>query len=108
MSVLEFLLYVAIIIVIVAVQLNVNNRCGEFTKYNYVFVAIILSSFGRGVLLFMLVWDYPVLFIRGVDVFVLTSNAVALKAFLDSSYFSCFMTVLAAWGAKIWLRSYSY
>jgi lipid intermediate transporter len=106
MSVLAFSLYVAIIILLVTIQLNVNNRCGEQTKYNYVVVAIILSSFGRGVLLFMLVWDYPVLFIRGVDVFVLTSNVVALKAFLDdtTSYFSCFMMVLPAQLAKMWFH----
>lgn len=104
-SVLAFSLYVAIIILLVTIQLNVRNQCGELTNYNYVIVAIILSSFGRGVLLFMLVWDYPVLFIRGVDVFVLTSNVVALKAFLDTTtYFSCLMTVLPAQVAKMWFH----
>jgi len=100
-SIGDFLVYTLTIILVVTMQLNMNNRCGEMTKYNYVFVAIIVSTFGRGVLLFMLVWDYPLLFIRGVDVFVLTSNAVALKAFLDTSWTSVICAIGPAYCAKL-------
>jgi len=101
----DFFVYTATIILIVTLQLNMNSRCGELTKYNYIFVAIIVSTFGRGVLLFMLVWDYPVLFIRGVDIFVLTSNVVALQAFLDSSWPSVLCAVIPAHYAKIMFHS---
>ena len=103
-SVGDFFVYTASIILIVTLQLNMSQQCGEMTKYNYVFVAMILSAFGRGVLLLMLVWDYPVLFIRGVDIFVLTSNVVALKAFLDSSWTSAFCAILPAQCIKFWFH----
>lgn len=105
-SFIDFLVYTSIIILIVTLQLNMNNRCGEMTQYNYVYVTTILSSFGRGVLLFMLVWEYPVLFIKGVDVFVLTSNVVALNAFLDTSWIDCSVAVFSAHVLKVAVHEY--
>ncbi len=48
-------------------------------KYNYLLMAIILSSFGKGLLFLMMVWDYTFQFSTFLDAFILSSNVVALK-----------------------------
>ena len=47
-------------------QSNMDHRCGELIKHNYIMMALIVSSFGRLVLLLMMVWDYPMLFLQVV------------------------------------------
>ncbi|EFA86273.1 hypothetical protein PPL_00835 [Heterostelium album PN500] len=43
------------------------------------FMAIILSSFGKGFLILMMIWDYPFSFSTILSIFVLTSNVVSIK-----------------------------
>jgi hypothetical protein len=58
-------------------------------KYNYLLMAIILSSFGKGLLILMMIWDYPVYpfaLSTLLNGFVLSSNVVALKGILAPTH----------------------
>eukprot|EP01112_Ceratiomyxa_fruticulosa_P017188 TRINITY_DN5304_c0_g1_i1.p1 TRINITY_DN5304_c0_g1~~TRINITY_DN5304_c0_g1_i1.p1 ORF type:complete len:246 (-),score=16.86 TRINITY_DN5304_c0_g1_i1:125-862(-) len=83
-SLAEYLVF--ILAVCAAVKIGLGRRYA-IVKYNYLAMALILSSFGKGLLVFMMVWDYQLNFASWLSVFVFTSNVVALKVFLDSNTF---------------------
>jgi len=71
-------------------------------KYNYVSMALILSSFGKLIIILMVIWDYNDMeYSWGVNVFVLTSNAEALSVFLDVAYWKAALVVLSGLAIKI-------
>lgn len=64
-----------------AVHISIASKY-TILKYNYLLMAIILSSFGKGLLILMMIWDYPAYpfaLSTLLNAFVLTSNVVALK-----------------------------
>ena len=74
-------------------------------KYNYVTMAIILSSFGKLIIVLMVIWDYNDMeYAWWANVFVLTSNAEAIAVFLDVDYWKGFVVVLSATALKIALQ----
>ena len=63
-------------------------------KYNYVVMALIISSFAKGSVLLLLIWqDYSQhnSFALVIALFVLSSHVVALRVFLNNN------TIMAIW-----------
>jgi len=90
LCVLEFL--IVHVIVRVAVARLLQDRY-VIVKYNYISMALILSSFAKLLLILMIIWDYmyEMEYAWLVHILVLTSNAEALSVFLESSYVVAFM-----------------
>jgi len=87
--ILEFILYVVCVVLGVHFT-SVPTRGNTFgiIKYNYIVMAIILSSFGKGFTFLMMIWDYThsfSIFSTIIDIFVLTSNTLVLKVFLATT-----------------------
>ena len=66
-----------------AVRATYGARC-LMLKYNYLVMSLLLSSFGKLFAVLMMVWDYDLSFFALLNLFVLSSNVVALRAFLDT------------------------
>jgi hypothetical protein len=50
------------------------------SRYNYLVMAIILSSFGKVFVFLMMIWDYDIVtFTTLISLFVLTSNVLAVR-----------------------------
>ncbi|KAA0048798.1 protein arv1-like protein isoform X2 [Cucumis melo var. makuwa] len=64
------------------------------------FFAIIISSYFKIFLVSMMIWEFPSTVIFIVDLFVLSSNVVAIKVITGSTVSRCIGTCLCAHGAK--------
>jgi len=73
-------------------------------KYNYLAMSIIVSSFGKFLFILTMIWDYHIGFLTGIDLFVLTSNVVAIKVFLDTSNVRAVTIVAIAFGLKVFFQ----
>lgn len=111
-ALLEFAVYV--LGISLAVRLSLGSKYA-IVKYNYLLMAIILSSFGKGILILMMIWNYTFSFSTILNVFVLTSNVVAVKGtplcftrfcmltdavFLDTSTIKAAMFVAFGFGIR--------
>jgi len=64
-------------------------------KYNYISNALIISSFGKLIIVLMVIWDYnDMAYTWWINVFVLSSNAEALSVFLETQYWQSLFFVL--------------
>ncbi|KYQ93774.1 pmp22 family protein [Tieghemostelium lacteum] len=92
-AVAEFGIYVLSIMLLV--RLIYSSRYA-IIKYNYLVMSIILSSFGKGFLILMIIWDYPFSFNEILNLFVLSSNLIAIKVFLETTTFKaiCFVNTM--------------
>ncbi len=71
-------------------------------KYNYVSMALILSSFSKLLLILMIIWDYnEIQYTWVVGLYALASNVEALTAFLDTSYLTSAFIIAFGVFAKI-------
>jgi len=98
---------VFILAIILSVRLIYQSRY-PIIKYNYLVMSIILSSFGKGFLVLMMIWDYPFSFSAILNVFVLSSNIVAIKVFLDTSTFKAGCFVAFGFIVKLIFQSIIY
>ncbi|CAG8677944.1 9278_t:CDS:2 [Gigaspora rosea] len=65
-------------------------------------MALIISSFGKILIISMVIWDYDQLeFSWLINVVVLTSNIEALAVFLDMDYYKSFGIMVVGLGLKI-------
>ncbi|KAG4088355.1 Arv1 protein [Neocallimastix lanati (nom. inval.)] len=63
------------------------HRKYEIIKYNYVTIALIISSFSKLLLILMIIWDYgEINYSWYINIIVFTSNVEALSVFLDENY----------------------
>ncbi|KAI7893576.1 Arv1-like family-domain-containing protein [Mucor mucedo] len=63
-------------------------------RYNYVSMALIISSFGKMLLILMVIWDYKQLeYSWLVSIIVLASNTEALSVYMDIPYFQTLMII---------------
>ncbi|XP_023527859.1 protein arv1 homolog isoform X5 [Cucurbita pepo subsp. pepo] len=71
-------------------------------KYRYkdFFFAIIISSYFKIFLVCMMIWEFPSPVIFIIDLFVLSSNVIAIKVITESGVSRCVGTCLCAHGAK--------
>ncbi|KAI8572973.1 hypothetical protein RHMOL_Rhmol01G0242900 [Rhododendron molle] len=74
------------------------------SRYIDVLLAIFISSYFKIFLIVMMVWEFPssVLFIN--DIFVLSSNTVALKVITESSIEKCIGACFSAHAVKLFFR----
>ncbi|KAK3149147.1 hypothetical protein QOZ80_3AG0213580 [Eleusine coracana subsp. coracana] len=72
----------------------------NITRYREVLFAIIISSYFKLFLLTMMVWEFPSSVIFIVEMFVLSSNVVALRVVSQFSKGHCFTVCFMAHGAK--------
>ncbi|KAI5673766.1 hypothetical protein M9H77_14130 [Catharanthus roseus] len=63
-------------------------------------LAILISSYFKIFLVAMMVWEFPASVIFLVDIFVLSSNTVALKVITDSATIRCLGVCFAAFSLK--------
>lgn len=70
--------------VVLYVRLNMPKQF-LMIKYNYLAIAVVVSSFGKLLLPLSMIWDYDILFFRFMSLFVITSNTVAVSVFLDTT-----------------------
>jgi len=63
------------------------HRKYEIIKYNYVTIALIISSFSKLLYILMIIWDYgEINYSWYINILVFTSNVEALSVFLDEGY----------------------
>ncbi|ORX42045.1 hypothetical protein BCR36DRAFT_338193, partial [Piromyces finnis] len=59
----------------------------EIIKYNYVTIALIISSFSKLLYILMIIWDYgEINYSWYINILVFTSNVEAISVFLEESY----------------------
>jgi len=109
----EFLVFLLGIIAGVKLTLKTNNPDTVYSiiKYNYLVMAIILSSFGKGFVFLTMIWEYKdsfSLFRSIINIFVLTSNVLALQVFLDSTTIRAASLIALGIAAKLTLRLLVY
>ncbi|KAI3721620.1 hypothetical protein L2E82_32637 [Cichorium intybus] len=66
------------------------NMSSQVSGYKNVWLAILASSYLKLFLLTMMVWEFPPLVIIIIDIFVLSSNTLALKVMSESAMAKCF------------------
>ncbi|XAR65573.1 hypothetical protein NMG60_11009736 [Bertholletia excelsa] len=90
-------------ILLIMARFVLDASAGVF-RYKDILLAICMSSYIRIFLIAMMVWEFPssVLFI--VDIFVLSSNTVALKVVTESSIGKCMGACFSAHAVKLFVR----
>ncbi|KAG9289103.1 hypothetical protein G9A89_022412 [Geosiphon pyriformis] len=106
-----FLCVIEFIVFQFGVRLAVSFYIGHqraIIKYNYITMALIISSFGKLLLILMVIWDYNELeYSRLINIIVLTSNIEALSVFLNIGYFPTFLIMCFGLLIKTLLIRYS-
>ncbi|GAB2226760.1 hypothetical protein Droror1_Dr00022580 [Drosera rotundifolia] len=78
------------------------NLTGGFGGYKDVLLAVVVSSCLKFFMVAMLVWDFPAFVVYVVDLFVLSSNLVALRVISkDSPLSRCVAVCFAAHSTKL-------
>jgi len=77
-----------------------------FIKYNYVAMAVILSSFGKVFAFLTMIWDYDHTpsFVTIVDIFVWTSNILALQVFLATTFMKASSVVFVGLAMRVFFQ----
>ncbi|CAG8782928.1 3682_t:CDS:2, partial [Acaulospora morrowiae] len=84
-----------------AVSIYIGDKYAIF-KYNYITMALIISSFGKILLILMVIWDYNELeYSWLINIVVLTSNLEALAVLLDIDYLKAFGIMVFGLGLKV-------
>ncbi|KAG9441317.1 hypothetical protein H6P81_017171 [Aristolochia fimbriata] len=68
--------------------------------YKEVLLGVVISSYFRTFIVTMMVWDFPSSMLYIIDIFVLSSNAVALKVLTKLTVGSCIGILLSAHAAS--------
>eukprot|EP01083_Nonionella_stella_P158002 513599_1 len=103
---LEFVLFISgVLLCAKLLHFRVDTH---FVKYNYLVMAILISSFGRLLILLMMIWDYDVKFGSAVNVFVLTSNFTATKVFLDGTDLQAGFCVLGGYAMRMMVPVFTF
>ncbi|KAJ3670016.1 hypothetical protein LUZ60_010340 [Juncus effusus] len=92
------LIFMLLILTGVNFVLNISY---DIKRYKEVILAIIISSYLKLFLFSMMVWDFPSSVLLIVDIFVLSSNTVALRVITQLGLGNCFSVCFLARLAKI-------
>ncbi|KAI7742812.1 hypothetical protein M8C21_005652 [Ambrosia artemisiifolia] len=76
------------------------HMSSEVSKYKNVWLAILASSYLKLFLIAMMVWEFPSSVIFIIDIFVLSSNTLALNVISESAMSKCFGVCLCAHAVK--------
>eukprot|EP00033_Pygsuia_biforma_P004487 GCRY01004922.1.p1 GENE.GCRY01004922.1~~GCRY01004922.1.p1 ORF type:complete len:150 (+),score=10.93 GCRY01004922.1:194-643(+) len=74
------------------VHLYVRKKCALF-RYNYVLIALIIASFGKFLGLAAIVYPLHLETLSVINIFVLTSQAVAVHVLIDDSLLHAFFMI---------------
>ncbi|XP_072989266.1 protein ARV 2-like isoform X2 [Typha latifolia] len=72
----------------------------DITRYKEVFLAILISSYFKLFLISMMVWEFPLSVIFIIDIFVFSSNVVALRVITQLSVSRCIAVCFMAHTTK--------
>jgi len=86
------------------VKLYLKNQYA-IVKWNYVVIGIIVSSFGKSFLLLMMIWDLDNSITLLIDFFILASNALALKVFMNDMTKGAGFIVGVSFGMKFFFQT---
>ncbi|KAJ9680986.1 hypothetical protein PVL29_020078 [Vitis rotundifolia] len=82
---------------------NLLYTVGGASRYKNLLLAILISSYFKIFLIAMMVWELPSSVIFIIDVFVLSSNTVALKVVTGSGMSRCAETCFVAHAVKLFV-----
>lgn len=86
LSILEFFAF--IVGIFLAVKIYVGRKDYHLIMWNYLLMGIIISFFLKPSLLLAMIWkSHTYHFIHLIQILVMTSNIVAVKAFTETSFF---------------------
>ncbi|XP_011628583.1 protein arv1 homolog isoform X4 [Amborella trichopoda] len=77
-----------------------QKSSSEILRFKEVLLAIIVSSYFKIFLITMMIWEFPLSVLFIIDLFVLSSNAVALKVLTNATTNGCIGVCLTAHAAK--------
>lgn len=100
-SLLGNLVFLSVVSVLSKRLLELLQGC---CGYNDLLLAIIVSSYLKVYILAMVVWDFPTSVVYIIDLFVMSSNLVALKVITESSLRRCAGVCLGAHAVKLSLN----
>ncbi|KAI8391040.1 Arv1-like family-domain-containing protein [Radiomyces spectabilis] len=94
----EFILFHCV----VCLTIRCCLRHRDNIRYNYVSMALIISSFGKMLLILMVIWDYKQLeYSWLVSIIVLASNVEALSVYLNLSYIRTLMILVVGTAGRL-------
>lgn len=85
--------------ILLAVRLTMPAHV-RLLKYNYLVISVVVSSVSKLLLPMSMIWSYDDMFYRLMGLFVLTSNTVAVSAFLCCTPARAGMVVAAGYGVS--------
>ncbi|KAM7272515.1 hypothetical protein ACFE04_027178 [Oxalis oulophora] len=77
------------------------DKSDGVSRYIELLLAILISSYLKIFLIAMVVWEFPASAIFIIDLFVLSSNTIALKVLTESSTDRCIGTCVVAHAVKL-------
>lgn len=80
--------------------LDASDRVSSSNRYKDLLLAILVSSYFKIFLIAMMVWEFPFSVIIIIDIFVLSSNTVALKVITETAMNRCIGVCLIAHAVK--------
>ncbi|XP_076892390.1 protein ARV 2-like [Bidens hawaiensis] len=94
------LLFISILLLGTRSLLNMSS---EVSRYKSIWLAILASSYLKLFLFAMMVWEFPSSVIFIIDIFVLSSNTLALNVMSESAMSKCFGVCLCAHAVKFFV-----
>lgn len=78
---------------------------GVVSRYQDILLAIVISSYFKIFLIALLVWEFPSSVVVIIDIFILSSNAVALRVITESALDRCVGACFVAHAVKLFVSS---
>ncbi|XP_059634478.1 protein ARV 2 isoform X2 [Cornus florida] len=75
------------------------------SRYKDILFTIFISSYFKIFLIAMMVWEFPLSVLFIIDMFVLSSNTVALKVITDSAMNKCMSACFCAYAVKLFCQT---
>ncbi|XP_021848621.1 protein ARV 2-like [Spinacia oleracea] len=76
----------------------------DFSGFKDVLLTVVASSYLKIYMLSMLIWEFPASMVHIIDLFVMSSNLVALRVISESSFTKCVGLCLGAHAIKFFVN----
>ncbi|KAL7211276.1 hypothetical protein ACSBR2_014205 [Camellia fascicularis] len=80
------------------------DKSAGVSRYKDILLAIFISSYFKVFFIAMMVWEFPASVLFIIDIFVLSSNTVALKVITESSVDKCIGACFSAYAVKFLVK----
>ncbi|KAL7241914.1 hypothetical protein ACSBR1_014484 [Camellia fascicularis] len=80
------------------------DKSAGVSRYKDILLAIFISSYFKVFFIAMMVWEFPASVLFIIDIFVLSSNTVALKVVTESSVDKCVGACFSAYAVKFLVK----